>query len=52
MEENVIKINGGIRINADMSVKKFMYVKMIMFGILVNVLVKRENIQQVLQVIQ
>ena len=52
MEENVIKINGEITINADMSVKKFMYVKMIMFGILVNVLVKRENIQQVLQVIQ
>ena len=44
MEENVIKINSEITINADMSVKKFMYVKMIMFGILVNVLVKRENI--------
>ena len=37
MEENVIQINGGIAINVDVSVKKFMYVKKIIFGILVNV---------------
>ena len=27
MEQNVIQINGGIMINVDMSVKKFIYVK-------------------------
>ena len=52
MEENVIQINGGITINVDLSVKKFMYVKKIMFGILVNVFVKMENIWQVLWMIQ
>ena len=40
MEENVIQINGGIMINVDVSVKKFMYVKKIMFGIPVNVFLK------------
>ena len=44
MEENVIQINGGIAINVDMSVKKFMYVKKIMFGIQLHVIVKMENI--------
>ena len=44
MEENVAQINGGIMINVDVSAKKFMYVKKIMFGILVNVFVKMENI--------
>ena len=39
-EKNVIQINGEITINVDVSVKKFMYVKKIMFGILVNVSVK------------
>ena len=29
MEENVIKMNGGITINIDRSVKNFMYVKKI-----------------------
>ena len=52
MEENVIQINGGITINVDLSVKKFMYVKKIMFGILVNVFLKTGNIGQVLWMIQ
>ena len=44
MEENVIQINGEIRINADVSVKNVMYLKKIIFGILLNVVVKTENI--------
>ena len=44
MEENVIQINGGIRINVDVSVKKVMFVKKIMFGILLHVIVKMKNI--------
>ena len=44
MEENVIQINGGIMINVDVSVKNVMYVKKIMFGILLHVIVKTENI--------
>ena len=44
MEENVIKINGGILINVDVSVKTFMYLKKIMLGILLHVFVKIENI--------
>ena len=44
MKRNVIEINGGIMINADVSVKKFMYVKKIMFGIMLHVIVKMENI--------
>ena len=52
MEENVIQINGGITINVDLSVKKFMYVKKIMFGILVNVFLKTGNIGQVLWMTQ
>ena len=31
MEQNVIQINGGITINFDVSVKKLMYMKKIMF---------------------
>ena len=42
--KNVIQINGGITINVDASVKKFMYVKIIMFGILLHVIVKTGNI--------
>ena len=34
MKQNVIQINGGIMINLDVSVKKIMYVKKIIFGIL------------------
>ena len=37
MEENVTQINGGIMINVDVSVKNVMYVKKIMFGILLHV---------------
>ena len=43
MEKSVIKINGGIT-NVDVIVKKFMYVKNIMFGILLHVIVKVANI--------
>ena len=38
MKENVIQINSEITISADVRVKEFMYMKKIMFGILVNVL--------------
>ena len=40
MEQYVIQIDFGITINVDMSVNKFMYVKKIMFGILLHVIVK------------
>ena len=40
--KNVIHINGGIMINANVSAKNFMYVKKIMFEILVHVVVKTE----------
>ena len=52
MEENVIQINGKITINVSMSVKSVMYVKKVMFGILLHVTAKMENIQQVLWMIQ
>ena len=39
MEQYVIQIDCGITINVDMSVNKFMYVKKIMFGILLHVIV-------------
>ena len=44
MEENLIQINGGTTINVDMNVKNVMYVKKAMFGILLHVIVKMENI--------
>ena len=44
MEENVIQINGGITINVDVSVKNNIYVKNIIFGVLLHVVVKMENI--------
>ena len=44
MKENVIQINGEIMINVDVSVKNVTYVKKIMFGILLDVMVKMENI--------
>ena len=43
-EKNVIQINGGIIINVEISQKKFMYVEKIIFGILLHVIVKMENI--------
>ena len=44
MEENVTQINGGIMINVDVSVKNIMDMKKIMFGIILHVIVKMENI--------
>ena len=44
MKQNLIQINGRIMINVDVSVKTFMHVKKIMFGILLHVIVKMENI--------
>ena len=44
MRQNVSEINGRITINVGVSVKKFMYGKKNMFGILVHVFVKMENI--------
>ena len=48
MEENVIHITSAIIINDDVSVKNIMYVKKTIFGIMFYVVVKMENIQQVL----
>ena len=47
MEENVIQINGGIMINVDVSVRN-MYMKKIIFGVQLHVIMKMENIKQVL----
>ena len=44
MEQNVSQINGGVTINVDVSVKNIMYVKKIMFGIFLNVIVKMGKI--------
>ena len=44
MEKNVIQINGGITINVDVSVKNVIYVKKIIFGILLHAVEKMENI--------
>ena len=44
MEEIVNQINGEIMINGNVSVKNVMHVKKIMFGILLHVIVKIENI--------
>ena len=52
MEEDEIQINGGITINVDASAKNIMYMKKITFRILLHVIVKMENIQQALQIIQ
>ena len=52
MGKNVIQINSGISINVVVSIKNFIYPKMIMSAILLNVVVKMENIQQVLWMIQ
>ena len=42
MPENLIQINGGIMINVDMSVKNI-YVKNIIFRMLVQIVAKMEN---------
>ena len=44
MEENLIQINGGIMINIDVSVENVMYVKNILFRILLHIAVNMENI--------
>ena len=44
MGENVIQVNGKITINVDVSVKNVMSRKKIIFGILLHVVVKIENI--------
>ena len=44
MEENVIQIKSGIMINSTASVKNIIYVKEIIFGKLLNVVVKIVNI--------
>ena len=48
MEENVIQINGGIMIKMDVRVKNVVYMKKTISGILLHVVVKMENIWQVL----
>ena len=52
MEQNLIQIIGRVMINVDASVKNIIYVKKIMFGILLHVIAKMENIWQVLWMIQ
>ena len=44
MGKNVIQVNGGITINVDVSVNNIIYVKKIIFEILLHVAVKIENI--------
>ena len=44
MEENIIQLNCGITINVDVSVQNVMYVRKIIFEILLHVVVKMENI--------
>ena len=39
-----IQINGEIMINVDVSARNVMYVKKILFGIVLDVIVKMENI--------
>ena len=57
MEENVIQINAGVTINNDASVffffkkKKGIYVKKIIFAILLHVVAKMVDIQQILWMI-
>ena len=51
MKQNVIQINGGIRINVEASVKSIIYVKKTMLRILVHVFMKMGNIYQVLLII-
>ena len=40
MKENIIKINDGITIHVNVSVKNVVHVKKILFGNLLNVVVK------------
>ena len=44
MEENVIQIYGGTTIIVDVSVENIIYLKKIIFGILLRIVSKTENI--------
>ena len=44
MEEKAIQIKSAIIINVNVSLKSIIYVKNIIFGILLHVVVKMENI--------
>ena len=52
MVENVIQIKSGITINVDVSVKNIIYVKKVIFGIILFVVAKMVNIWQILRMIQ
>ena len=52
VEESVIQVNDRIAINVDVCGKNVIYVKNIIFGILLHVFVKMLNIWQVLWMIQ
>ena len=52
MGKNVIQISDGRTADIDMSVKIVLNAKRIIFGILLHVVVKMENIKQVLWMIQ
>ena len=52
VEESVIQVNDRIAMNVDVCVKNVVYVKIIIFGILLHVFVKMLNIWQVLWMIQ
>ena len=52
VEESVIQVNDRIAMNVDVCVKNVIYVKNIIFGILLHVFVKMLNIRQVLWMIQ
>ena len=47
INKDVIQINGGITINVDVSVKNIIYIKKIIFGILVHVFLKMKNIYNI-----
>ena len=44
IDKNLIHINGGVAINVDLDVKNIIYVKKIIFAILLHVVVEMKNI--------
>ena len=52
MVKNVTRIDAGITVIVDVSVKKIMHVGKVKFRILLQVIVKMENIYQILWMIQ
>ena len=44
IDKNLIHINGGVAINVDLGVKNIIYVKKIIFAILLHVVVEMKNI--------